>query len=49
MIQKKYLCKTISEANSAIDAIGELLSKTEHRSAVITFYEAGLSTGYVGM
>ena len=47
MIQKKYLCKTISEANDAIASIGKLLSETEHKSAVITFYEAGLSASDV--
>ncbi len=47
MIQRKYLCKTISEANDAIASIGKLLSETEHKSAVITFYEAGLSAADV--
>ncbi|MBR5377002.1 MAG: response regulator [Lachnospiraceae bacterium] len=43
MIQKKYLCKDIGAAKDAIRQAGEILSETEHRSALITFYEKGFS------
>ena len=39
MIQKKFLCKDIQAADDAIRQIGELVKGTEHKSALVTFYE----------
>ena len=47
MLQKKYLCRDIAEAEKAIGQISELLSKTPHRSAVLTIYEAGFSADQI--
>ncbi len=43
MIQKKYLCKDIKAAEDAILGIREFLSEHPHKSALLTFYEAGVS------
>ncbi len=43
MIQKKFLCKDIQAADDAIRQIGELVKGTEHKSALVTFYETGIS------
>ncbi len=43
MIQKKFLCKDYTEAEKAIAQMNDVLSETEHKSALITFYEAGFS------
>ena len=44
MIQKKYLCKDYSEAENTIAQINDVLSGTEHKSALLTFYEVGLTS-----
>ena len=43
MLQKKFLCKDIAAAEDAIIQIGKILSDTGHKSALITFYETGMS------
>ena len=47
MIQKKYLCKDIDETKKAIGQIGEVLSSTPHKCAVVTFYEKGFDIGQI--
>ena len=44
MIQKKYLCRDVSETKEAVRQIGEHLSATPHKSALVTFYERGFDT-----
>ncbi len=44
MIQKKYLCKDYSEAENTIAQINDVLSGTEHKSALLSFYEVGLTS-----
>ena len=43
MIQKKFLCKDIGEAKEAVGQISGILRDTPHKSALVTFYETGLS------
>ncbi len=43
MIQKKFLCKDIESAQKAIEEIGRIIKDTPHKSALVTFYENGLS------
>ncbi|MCR5651980.1 MAG: response regulator [Lachnospiraceae bacterium] len=43
MIQKKYLCKDLHEADEAIGKISEELDKTPHRAALVNIYETGFS------
>lgn len=43
MIQKKFLCKDFEAVQSAVSEIAGILSGTPHKSALVTFYENGLS------
>ena len=43
MIQKKFLCRDINEAKSKVPEIESIISSNSHKSALITFYEAGLT------
>ncbi|MCR5301813.1 MAG: response regulator [Lachnospiraceae bacterium] len=43
MIQKKFLCRDVSETKEAVSRIGELISATPHKAALVTFYEKGFS------
>lgn len=43
MIQKKYLCKDIASAEDAIGKISGIVSSTQHKSALLTFYEKGFT------
>ncbi|MBR3307183.1 MAG: response regulator [Lachnospiraceae bacterium] len=43
MIQKKFLCKDLKAAMDAAVQIGDILMQTEHRAALVTFYEKGFS------
>ena len=43
MIQKKFLCKDFVSVEQAVSQIADILSKTPHKSAVVTFYEKGFS------
>lgn len=47
MKQKKYLCKDIGSAKEAVGQIATVLNETPHRSALVTFYETGLSRGEI--
>ncbi len=47
MIQKKFLCNDAKAAEGVIPEIRALLSETPHKSAVLTFYEHGLSSAEV--
>ncbi len=43
MLQKKFLCKDFEAAENAIGQISGILSENSYRSALVTFYETGLS------
>ncbi len=47
MIQKKYVCKDLETAEGELFKIKEILSTTPHHSALVTFYETGLSKSEV--
>ena len=47
MIQKKYLCKDLNSAMDAAKEIGEFLSDTPHKAALVNIYEKGFSKGEV--
>ena len=43
MIQKKFLCKDLESAQMSIKTIGDIISSTKHKCALVTFYEKGFS------
>ena len=43
MIQKKYLCRNLKSVEDELVKIKEILSSNPYRSAIVTFYETGLS------
>ena len=47
MIQKKFLCRDAEEAKSMVSQIESIISSNPHKSALITFYESGLSESEV--
>ncbi|MCR5486225.1 MAG: response regulator [Lachnospiraceae bacterium] len=48
MIQKKYLCRDLDAAMDAAKEIGEVLSDTPHKAALVTIYERGFSQNEIG-
>ncbi|MCR4654981.1 MAG: response regulator [Lachnospiraceae bacterium] len=48
MIQKKFLCSDLQSAESAVEQIKDIISRTKHKSALITFYETGFSKNEIG-
>ncbi len=47
MIQKKFLCKDIGAVKEAVGQICGILRDTPHKSALVTFYETGLTRGEI--
>ncbi len=48
MIQKRFLCRDLQAAESALEQIRDIISQTRHKSALVTFYETGFSGGEIG-
>lgn len=48
MIQKKFLCRDLEAAGKAVAEIADIVSTTEHRSALVTFYEKGFTGQEIG-
>ncbi|MCR4762856.1 MAG: response regulator [Lachnospiraceae bacterium] len=48
MIQKKFLCRDYETTRRAVDEIAGMVKTTDHRSALVTFYEKGFPAQEIG-